>query len=241
MPIETLIQHSNPDVSVVIPTIPENNYQLPDSLKTQTDPKYEVIIVSDGSIDRCQARNQGMQVAKGDIIAQTDDDCRPPKTWIEDISKAFESNPKAVILGGRLDKHHSGPHRYIGANMAYRKKEALAINGFDTELAGWRADTDFGWRMEIEYGVDRTMFDPQLEVVHIGPLRTSVDRKLERKFRRRYPIRYFTHLYSPNIKFGKKLGFLFGCGYSLFPNFSEYSIKIYRRCRNIRVNSPSSK
>jgi glycosyltransferase involved in cell wall biosynthesis len=220
------IEHSDPIVSVVIPTIPENEYTIPETLQNQTADQYEVVVVSDGSINRCEARNQGIRAAKGKIIAQTDDDCRPDTMWLQKIQEAFTTNPNAVILGGCLDKHHSGPHYYIGANIAYKRQKAINIGGFDTEFSGWRADTDFGWRMEIEYGVNRCLFDPELEVKHIGPLRTSVNRQLERKFRQRYPIRYFTLLYHPKIMYGKKIGYLIGGIYSLSPRLIETSIAI---------------
>lgn len=228
MSISRPIKHSDPLLSVVIPTIPENEYVVPETLRNQTADRYEVVVVSDGSVNRCEARNQGMRAAQGEIIAQTDDDCRPPTIWVQTIQETFESNPEAVILGGTLDKHQSGPRRYIGANIAYRKNKALKIDGFDTELSGWRADTDFGWRMEIEYGVHRSKFDPELEVEHIGPLRTNVDRELERKFRKRYPIRYFTILYPPGIFFGSIVGYLAGFIYYSSPRFGELLIDIYK-------------
>jgi hypothetical protein len=82
--------------------------------------------------------------------------------------------------------------------------------------------------MEIEYGVHRSVFEPELEVEHIGPLRTSVDRELEQKFRKRYPIRYFTLLYPPNMAFGNKIGYLIGIIYSIFPKCGEILINNYR-------------
>jgi glycosyltransferase involved in cell wall biosynthesis len=226
------VEHSDPIVSVVIPTIPENEYTVPETLRNQTEDRYEVILVSDGSINRCEARNQGIRAAQGDIIAQTDDDCRPDKTWIQDIHETFTNNPNAVILGGCLDKHHSGPHRYIGANIAYRKKEATKIGGFDSEFAGWRADTDFGWRMEIEYGAGRCLFDPNLEVEHVGPLRTSINRNLEHKFRKQYPIRYFTLLYPPNILCGEQIGHIIGTIYLNIPSLMEHLISIRNKIKS---------
>lgn len=223
--------HPNPTVSVVIPTIPENGYELCDTLQNQTIKDYEVLIVSNNSINICEARNRGIKKSQGDIIANTDDDCQPPSNWIEQIINKFEKKEDMVILGGRLDKHPSGPHDYVGANIAYRRAEAIKIGGFDQEMAGWRDDTDFGFRMEIEYGEHRCMFDPDLEVDHIGPLRTNVDRELERKFRTRYPGRYFKYLYPPNIIFGKWLGILIARLYRIFPLPIELMILIFRKTR----------
>ena len=234
MTIKKPITHPNPKVSVVIPTIPENNYELFDTLENQTINDYEVLIISDNNLDRCEARNYGMNEAEGDIIANTDDDCRPPKNWIEQIVNSFKSNKNIVILGGRLDKHPSGPHEYIGANIAYRRSKAIDIGGFDRELAGWREDTDFGFRMEKEYGENRCMFDPDLEVEHIGPLRTNVDRELERVFRARHPIRYFKYLYSPEVILGNRIGILAGKLYLISPFSMELLLYLYNKIRSLR-------
>lgn len=232
MVIKRPITHPSPVVSVVIPTIPQNDFELPVTLKEQTEERYEVVIVSDETIDRCMARNEGMKKASADIIAQTDDDCIPPRDWVEQRNEQFRSNPELLLVGGPLDKHDSGPHRYLGANLAYRKEEALSIGGFDKELAGWRADTDFGWRMEIEYGLERCEFDPNLVIDHNGPLRTDVNRDLEQKFRGRYPERYFTRLYPPKAPFGRRMGAVLGRIYRLSPRLAELMIRSYRYGRN---------
>jgi glycosyltransferase involved in cell wall biosynthesis len=225
MVIKRPIAHPNPEVSVVIPTLPENEFELPDTIKNQTMSEYEVVVVSDTKLNRCEARNEGMKSAKGDIIAQTDDDCRPPETWIEQILDRFEENPDLVLLEGFLDKVGYGERGYIGANLAYRRDLAIEIGGFDVELSGWRADTDFGWRMEDTYGIDRCLADPELEIEHIGPLRTDVDRKLEKKFRMRHTKKYFTILYHPDIPLGKKVGSIVAGIYSISPGFGERIIR----------------
>lgn len=228
MVIKRPIEHPDPEVSVVIPTIPKNSYELVETLEDQTTNKYEVIIVSDNSLDICEARNLGMKKAKGEIIANTDDDCRPPVSWVENIRDTFQLNPEVVILGGSLDKHSSSPHGYIGANISYRRSEAIKIGGFDSEFAGWRDDTDFGLRMEIEYGQDRCIYDPDLEVIHIGPLRTNIDRKLEKKFRSRHTKYYFMELYSQEIPFGTISGKSVAKLYSVFPSSIELLL-LFRR------------
>jgi len=223
------ITHPDPLISVVIPTLPENDYEIVRTLQNQTISEYEVVVVSDESLDIAEARNQGMQRANADIVAHTDDDCLPPTTWIEQIYTVFAANPDAVILGGCLDKHSAGPHNYIGANVAYRRDAALQIGGYDSELAGWREDTDFGLRMETAYGMDQCVFAPEIKVYHKGPLRTSFDRDLEQKFRARYPVRYFTYFGHPQIPFGKKIGLLTAFVYRNSPAIGESLFTLYRR------------
>ncbi|SEP31141.1 Glycosyl transferase family 2 [Halorientalis persicus] len=225
MPIHHPITHPDPNVSVVIPTIPENEYEVPPALVNQTADKYEVIVVSDASINRCEARNRGIKTAEADVIAQTDDDCRPPVTWIERIANHFDSDPELVLLEGFLDKLDREPRGYVGANLAYRKESALKIGGFDSALSGWRADTDFGWRMEDEYGVEHCQADTMNVIEHIGPLRTTVNRSLERKFRMRHPQKYFSIIFDPDIRYSYEVGLIIGKIYSVNPRLGEKIIK----------------
>jgi GT2 family glycosyltransferase len=121
--------------------------------------------------------------------------------------------------------------------MAYRRECALRIGGFASEFDGWRADTDFGFRMELEYGVDRCKYDPEMEVTHIGPLRTDVDRELEQKFRRRYPYRYFTVIYRPDVPFGKELGTVMAKLYCISPGTGEGILKFVKRYQSLLFNN----
>jgi glycosyltransferase involved in cell wall biosynthesis len=234
MVLKRPITHSDPYVSVVIPTIPSNELTVLAALNVQTEDQFEVIIVSDASIDRCEARNRGIEAADGDIIAQTDDDCLPPANWVRRIRSYFQENPDKVLLEGTLDKRPLPERHYIGANIAYRRDKALEIGGFDSEFAGWRADTDFGWRMEITHGVDRCHYNRTLQVVHDGPLRTSVDRQKEQKFRCRYPRRYFQILWKTNILFSYSIAVVMAGLYQISPDLGESVFKIGYRLDSLR-------
>lgn len=196
MVVERPITCTDPDLSVVIPTIPSNTIYALSSLEEQTYERFECIIVKDENINRLEARNQGLKEAEGDIIAQTDDDCKPPLNWIKSIINVFQDSEYVLIEGG-VDKHNPGPRHYIGANLAYRKTAALEIGGFDPFYAGWRGDTEFGWRMEDKYGVGRCYYDRSLEVYHVGPLRSNINLVIEKVFQDEYPERYKRVLNGP--------------------------------------------
>lgn len=233
MVVERPISHPDPLVSVVIPTIPEYELKSLSALKKQTVERFEVIVVSDASIDRCEARNEGMREANGEIIAQTDDDCLPPESWVERIETHFRDDSDLVLVEGPLDKLRPPPRHYIGANLAYRREQALAIDGFDSSFSGWRADTDFGWRMEIEYGVDRCRHDPELEVFHDGPMRSDVDHPKERRLRRMYSRRYFTVLYPPEVPYGQALGRFAARCYDIAPTIGD---NLVEKANSVRSN-----
>lgn len=110
-------------ISVIIPTFneEENIAQCLVSLSHQTLPRseYEVIVVDGGSKDAtCEiakkyadlvfvqtskkvggARNDGVKVAKGEIIATTDADCILPPHWIGRIARDFK-DPNIVQVYG---------------------------------------------------------------------------------------------------------------------------------------------
>ena len=45
------------------------------------------------------ARNQGIRQATGEILAFTDADCRPLKTWLQELVKPFVDEKIAIVVG----------------------------------------------------------------------------------------------------------------------------------------------
>ena len=110
-------------ISVIIPTFneEENIAQCLVSLSHQNIPRadYEIIVVDGGSKDStCEiakkyadrvfiqtskkvggARNDGVKVAKGDIVATTDADCILPPHWIKTLIEDFK-DPNVVQIYG---------------------------------------------------------------------------------------------------------------------------------------------
>ena len=115
-----------PFVSVIIPTFRDGDRLslCLDALSHQTYPqsRFEVIVVDNcpddgrsiptyGNIQICSelqpgsyaARNKGLTLAKGEIFAFTDSDCRPAKKWIETAVDYFLNNPSVDFIGGKID------------------------------------------------------------------------------------------------------------------------------------------
>ncbi|MDO8873176.1 MAG: glycosyltransferase [Methanoregula sp.] len=110
-------------ISVIIPTFneEENIAQCLVSLSHQNIPRtdYEIIVVDGGSKDAtCEiakkyadqvfaqtskkvggARNDGVKMAKGDIVATTDADCILPPHWIKTLAEDFK-DPNVVQIYG---------------------------------------------------------------------------------------------------------------------------------------------
>lgn len=118
-----------PSISVIIPTFnrPRHLRACLESLKSLRYPtdRFEIIIVDDGSREPMKAiadtfvdslpvraiaqansgpaiaRNLGLEAATGELIAFTDDDCKPHREWLEELAKGFRNHPTAA-LGGRV-------------------------------------------------------------------------------------------------------------------------------------------
>ncbi|MEI7646607.1 MAG: glycosyltransferase family A protein [Chloroflexales bacterium] len=105
-----------------------------------------------------KARNLGLQLAQAEIVAFTDDDCRVPTNWLEVIESTFTCHPRVTVIFSNVE---AGPHdttagfipayhcrrnkvirnfwdkcraRGIGASMAVRRDDVLAMGGFDEML-----------------------------------------------------------------------------------------------------------
>lgn len=109
-----------------------------------------------------RARNSGAFLAMGDVIAFTDDDCRPLPDWLQE-AVAFFQQPQVVGVEGliesdRLNDPDWRPVTNIGfegigfmtANLFVRAEHFHALGGFDLtfDRPHFREDTDFGWRLQ---------------------------------------------------------------------------------------------
>ena len=141
---------------------------------------YEVIVIDDASSDEtpetCQnwakqwhpyefryyrlpknsgpgiARNTGLEMARGDIVAFTDSDCRVHPHWLSKITSAINTEKKIVGVGGRVKAvseksmfaRHFLFHRVleppqrlhylVTCNCAFSKAPLLEVGGFAGDI-----------------------------------------------------------------------------------------------------------
>jgi GT2 family glycosyltransferase len=60
------------------------------------------IIIGESKPGSYAARNAGLRVSKGEIIAFTDSDCMPDENWITNALRHFENNPACQRIGGEM-------------------------------------------------------------------------------------------------------------------------------------------
>jgi len=176
---EPELQHGSPDlVSVVVPVWngAATIGRTIEALLAQTRPASEIIVVDDGSTDQtaqaltrfgervrvvhrvnggpAAARNSGIEVARGGLIAFTDSDCEPATDWLASLSAGFDDDAERKIagVGGvvrgdgatltdqyidliRLldpepDARGQIPY-LITANACFRRQALVEVGGFD--------------------------------------------------------------------------------------------------------------
>ncbi len=175
-----------PKLSVVVPTHdrPDLLARLLGALASQTvgSATFETVVVDDGSrtpvgdLSRLRsevrvlrhehsrgpaaARNTGWQAAQGDLIAFTDDDCRPSPRWLEALLEAWNGE-EARIVQGRTEPDQQGEAHPLGrtmeisgptglyetCNIAYPRRLLEGTGGFDERFRrACGEDVDLGMR-----------------------------------------------------------------------------------------------
>jgi glycosyltransferase involved in cell wall biosynthesis len=137
------------------------------------------------------ARNVGLALANGAILAFTDDDCYPRVDYLRTLKATFEGHPHLGFVGGRailqdpsdarIGVKESDAPRDIppfsfvaaglihGANMAVRREVVTTIGGFDPLLGSGRwckAGEDTDYIARISWAGWPGRYEPALVVAH---------------------------------------------------------------------------
>lgn len=157
-------------VTVVIPTYNRLNLLKGaiEAIQSQTHDEFDLVIVDDGSTESqrtwlrdlsnrnegiytifqknsgpAAARNRGWREAEGEIVAFTDDDCRPPTDWLKRFVDAYQSNPGVGGVGSYIgppasvadSNPYARYHRYMN-EVVYAMPEDPVVGGADLHVGG---------------------------------------------------------------------------------------------------------
>jgi glycosyltransferase involved in cell wall biosynthesis len=138
------------------------------------------------------ARNLCIRHARGRIVAMTDSDTLPHRSWLRKLAQGFKDNPDAMAVEGKVyadnegefDPLGEGPTNKTGGvfltcNCAYRREVLLQVGGFD-ETFPYPAyeDTELAARVRR---IGPIVWQPEAIVIH--PQRPLTLRAVLKKLR----------------------------------------------------------
>lgn len=144
----------------------------------------------------CRARNVGLAIASGDIIAFPDDDCWYPENVLRRVADFLATSEEwDGVIGHTVDENgrttlpwndSAAPlspamswRRAVTYAYFLRRRSAMAVGGFDVSLgpgAGthWGAGDDNDYMLRVLKTGARVYFDPKL-CIHHPPLFSGFD------------------------------------------------------------------
>jgi glycosyltransferase involved in cell wall biosynthesis len=210
-------------VSFVIPAYNEKKYVgkcIASILRAVGgNPNIEIIVVDNASDDRTEAeagrfpgvrvvhepskgltcaRQRGLQVARGELLAYLDADTEMPIGWLDHALQEFARRPGLVCLSGPFryndlpwaKKHFAelcwrvfAPITYravgymvLGANFIAKREALVAIGGFDTDIDFYGEDTNLARRLgefgSVMFQMDFFIYGSGRRLAHEGVVKT---------------------------------------------------------------------
>lgn len=141
--VEAVREQTYDDYDVVVVDDGSGHHQR-EYLSDLQDRAPEVTVVFQENSGPAAARNRGWRVAAGEVVAFTDDDCRPPRDWLERLVAGYEHHPDVGGVGGYI-----GPptavaasnvfaryHSFVNETVYEMPENAPVVGGADVPVGG---------------------------------------------------------------------------------------------------------
>ncbi|MBD2355809.1 glycosyltransferase family 2 protein [Tolypothrix sp. FACHB-123] len=195
-------------VSVIIPVFNDSERLklCLQALENQSYPHnmYEIIVVDNGSDDDIKsivekfhksvftqelktgsyaARNKGISIAKGEILAFTDSDCIPAVNWIENGVKSLLSTPNCGLVAGKIDLFFQNPDKPTPVELY----ESIAMD-FPQERC----------LKQSRYGVTANLFTFKYVIDSVGCFNDTLKSGGDREWGQRVYAAGYQQIYADN-------------------------------------------
>ncbi len=195
------------DVSVIIPVY-NDNARLALCLRALAQQSYpadrfEIIVIDNGSTPPVvetlaqqyphvtfayepspgsyAARNRGIQLARGRVVAFTDSDCIPSPDWIESGVAALAGTSNRGLVAGRIEIFYANPERPTAAEIYER------VSGFPQER----------YVAEFHYGATANVFTTADVIRNVGSFNPTLRSGGDREWGERLHRAGYAQVYAP--------------------------------------------
>lgn len=200
---------SNPFISVIIPVFnnPEGLKKCLEALENQTYPKslYEVIVVDNGSDEDIKevvsqfsqafaayesqpgsyfARNKGLCLAKGDVLAFTDSDCIPAPDWIEKGVTHLLRTPNCGLVAGKIELFFKNP------------AQPTAVEYYDSTIMGFPQQK---YIEESRFGATANLFTFRSVIDKVGSFEQTLKSSGDREWGQRVFLAGYEQIYADDV------------------------------------------
>ncbi|MFO7166538.1 MAG: glycosyltransferase [Chloroflexota bacterium] len=207
--MEAQTEATLPFVSVIIPVFNDTERLLRclQALERQTYPRarYEVVVVDNGSDDDVRAalrqhelvvfcceprpgsyaaRNAGLAIARGEVLAFTDSDCLPQPDWIERGVARLSGLPAPGLVAGRITLFFQHPDRPTAVELFE------SLTGFPQQK----------YVEKYHYGATANVFTWRAVVERVGPFDATLTSGGDREWGQRVYAAGLPLLYADDVE-----------------------------------------
>jgi len=162
---ESVLAQTHSDTELVL--VSDGNEAVADRFREEFGDRDDVVThCNDENVGLLESRNNGAEVASGDVVAFIDDDAVADEAWVAELVEAYECRD-ALAAGGKMTPawvagrpgflpeefywlvgvtHRGfadGPgevRNTFGSNISFRRDVFIELDGFDTDIGGRQGD-----------------------------------------------------------------------------------------------------